>query len=206
MEKKFLYIFILVTVSLGAFLFIKYKECVLYDGIIACIRSEEDKEEPAPELAEREIDNIPNFDKYSVQRTFFVPAPLDLNSNPIGDQFKTKITETYTEKPNFAGQYTIASWGCGASCGAFVVIDNTTGKIYGDYISEKLTDGGSSYGMDFNVDSNLIIINPSQESNPDYFKDMDEYIKENLKKEKDLYPTKYFKWENNELVPIKLTP
>lgn len=203
MKRKLLYILILAITSIGTFLFIKHREPELYDGIISCVWPIEDEEKPLPEEVATEV-TTPSFAQYLVQEKYFVPAPLQLESNPRGALFKTRITESYREaEPNFAGKYSIISWGCGASCGAFVIVDNTAGKIYGDYISEKLTDGGASYGMDFNIESNLIIINPSQESNPEYFKDMDEHVKENLKKEKDLYPTKYFKWENNELVPIE---
>lgn len=202
MKKKILYTLILVIILVGAFLFIKHRNEEKIDtGIISDTWPE--GVEPPP-ITEETRGVLPAFDKYPVEKEkLFVPAPLDLASNPIGAQFKTKISEGYTDQPNFAGKYTIISWGCGASCGAFVIVDSTTGKIYGDYLSEKLTDGGASYGMDFNIDSNLIIINPSQESNPEYFEDMDEHVKENLKKEKGLYPTKYFKWENNELIPIE---
>jgi hypothetical protein len=206
MKKKLLYILILVIIALGAFLFIKHRE-ELYDGIITCVWPIEDEEGPVPELAEWEIDNVPSFNGYPVQEKYFVPVALDIDSNPRGALFKTKISEGYVEdQPNFAGKYTIVSWGCGVDCFGWVIINNATGQIFGDYMSEKLTDGGSSYGMDFNIDSNLIIINPSQESDPEYFKDMDDYIKNDLNGRKDLYPTKYFKWENNELIPVESTP
>lgn len=142
------------------------------------------------------------FEQYPVQEVFSgLSAALDLGSNPIGPKFKTRITEAYTGKPNFSGHYTLASWGCGVECIAFVVIDNKTGHIYGDYSSEKLTDGHSSYGMDFRHESNLIIINPSEETSPHFFQSMDEHQKNILKESVGIYPKKYFKWEGNNLIP-----
>lgn len=144
------------------------------------------------------------FEHYPVQEAFSgISAPLDLVSNPIGPKFKTRITEAYTGKPNFSGHYTLASWGCGRECMAFVVIDNTTGRISGDYISENLTDGHSAHGMDFNLESNLIIINPTEETSPNFFQSLDEHQKNVLKENIDTYPTKYFKWEGNNLIHIQ---
>lgn len=160
------------------------------------------KHRPEPELM---VVSVPKstFEHYPVQEIFSgVSAPLDLESNPIGPKFKTRIIEAYTGKPNFSGHYTLASWGCGMECVAFVVIDNKTGRIYGDYISEKLTDGHSSYGMDFNLESSLIIINPTEETSPNFFRSMDEHQKNFLKEGMGTYPTKYFKWEGNDLIPI----
>lgn len=143
------------------------------------------------------------FEHYPAQEIFSgVSAPLDLESNPIGPKFKTRITEAYTAKPNFSGHYTLASWGCGMECVAFVVIDNKTGRIYGDYISEKLTDGHSAYGIDFRPESSLIIINPTEETSPHFFQSLDEHQKNFFKEGIGIYPTKYFKWEGNDLIPI----
>lgn len=143
------------------------------------------------------------FEHYPTREAFSgVSAPLDLESNPIGPKFKTRITEAYTGKPNFSGHYTLASWGCGRECIAFVVIDNTSGRIYGDYISEKLTDGHSSYGIDFHLESSLIIVNPTEETSPDFLQSMDEHQKNFLKEGMGTYPTKYLKWEENNLIPV----
>ena len=34
------------------------------------------------------------------------------------------------EGPNFAGNYTIARWGCGSTCVGFAVVDARTGRVY----------------------------------------------------------------------------
>jgi hypothetical protein len=143
------------------------------------------------------------FEQYLVQEVFSgVSAPLGIESNPIGPKFKTRINEAYTGKPNFAGHYTLTTWGCGMGCIAFVVIDNKTGRIYGDYISERLTDGHPSYGIDFHLESSLIIVNPKEETSPDFLQSMDEHQKNFLKEGMGTYPTKYLKWEENNLIPV----
>ncbi len=203
MKKKFLYTLILVIVSIGALLFIKYRNPELYDRATTCIWPIEDEEGPAPEPAEWEIDNVPSFNRYPVQEKYFVPVSLNIDSNPRGALFKTKISEGYVQdQPNFAGKYTIVSWGCGVDCFGWVIINNATGQIFGDYISETLLDGGSSYGISFDIQSNLLIINPSEVDDPEYFKGMDERLKGFLRERKDLYPTRYFLWQEDELIPI----
>lgn len=40
------------------------------------------------------------------------------------------IREGAAKGPNFAGYFTIATWGCGSSCGSFAVIDAKTGRVF----------------------------------------------------------------------------
>jgi len=202
MKKKILFIFILVVISTGAFLFIKHRNEGKIDPGIISDTWPDDVERP-PITEEVTTGALPTFEKYLVEKEkFFVPAPLDLASNLIGAQFKTKISEGYTNQPNFAGKYTIVSWGCGTDCFGWVIVNNATGKIFGDYMTEKLLNGGSSYGISFDIKSNLLIINPSEVDDPEYFKNMDEHLKSFLRERKDLYPTRYFLWQEDELIPI----
>jgi hypothetical protein len=44
--------------------------------------------------------------------------------------FRTRLRRAASEKPNFAGHYTLTTWGCGAPCVAGAMIDANTGRVY----------------------------------------------------------------------------
>ena len=46
--------------------------------------------------------------------------------------FRTRIREAAKEPPNFAGHYVLATWGCGAECVSYAIIDVKTGGVYFD--------------------------------------------------------------------------
>jgi hypothetical protein len=50
----------------------------------------------------------------------------------VGDarNFRTRIKEAAKGKPNFAGHYIVAIWGCGSECLEGAVIDAKTGRVY----------------------------------------------------------------------------
>ena len=98
--------------------------------------------------------NIPQFKDFPVSETYHgTPAPVDLNSSPIGHTFRTVLTAGAKTGPNFAGHYTIVTWGCGSTCQDFAVADAKTGKIYD-------VPFGSENGTEFRLDSRLLIVNP----------------------------------------------
>lgn len=76
-------------------------------------------------------------------------AKIDFNSNQTAKDFKTAITEAYkNDKVNFAGNYIIATWGCGMSCISGAMIDIRDGKVY-DLPSDEQSEGiGNSYNSD----------------------------------------------------------
>lgn len=59
--------------------------------------------------------------------------------------------------PNFAGHYTVADWGCGTSCAAFVIVDDRTGRIYEPPEISKGVDLGVA-GPEFRQDSSLMVV------------------------------------------------
>src|SRR5947209_2789142 len=72
----------------------------------------------------------PAFGAYSTTTPeAFQTAALDLKSNPIARAYRTTLREQMSEKPNFAGYYRLAYWGCGASCAMFAVVNLKTGKV-----------------------------------------------------------------------------
>ena len=61
--------------------------------------------------------------------------------------------------PNFAGHYIIISWSCGSPCQMNAIIDTRSGKTI-QFIN-------SGIGLEFQLDSYLIIINPPTEDKYD---------------------------------------
>ena len=54
--------------------------------------------------------------------------------------------------PQFAGQYAVASWGCGTSCQFHAIIDVKSGAVY-------MTDLQTALGVEYRIDSRLFIKN-----------------------------------------------
>lgn len=76
--------------------------------------------------------------------------------------FRTRIREAAAEGPNFAGQYKIAEWGCGAGCASFAIIDEVSGTVYDPPFSGvtiKVSDKyeGGDPGYDYKPDSRLLV-------------------------------------------------
>lgn len=77
--------------------------------------------------------------------------------------FRTRIREAARQKPNFAGHYILARWGCGAECLESAIIDVTTGKVYMvDFTVCCLFSNpalANTELIDFRLNSQLIIFN-----------------------------------------------
>jgi ankyrin repeat protein len=81
-----------------------------------------------------------------------VPAPVDLRSNPVARSYRTRLRLGARKGANFAGHYTVVSWGCGSNCESTVIVNALTGRVYGGIGDER--------GADFQLNSNLIIADP----------------------------------------------
>jgi hypothetical protein len=117
-------------------------------------------------------ENPPRFDDFPVVEEFRgKPARVDLSSHPIARTFRTRLREGALKGPNFAGHYTLVSWGCGNECGQSLIIDLHTGKVYG--LAEPPNSPSSdragrvkhqvlefSRGVDFTLASKLLIADP----------------------------------------------
>lgn len=59
-----------------------------------------------------------------------VPAAVrpDL-SDPDAKAFRTRLQAAATASPNFAGTYSVATWGCGTSCVSGAAVDRQTGRV-----------------------------------------------------------------------------
>lgn len=85
------------------------------------------------------------------------PAPINFESNPDAKLFRTTITNQVEEGVNFAGHYTVATWGCGTSCTGYAIVDVMTGNIvdYVPYYENQALEGFVS-----SVNSNILVFNP----------------------------------------------
>lgn len=83
-------------------------------------------------------------------------APLKLEA-PMAKAHASRIRAAVQRCPNFAGHYTVASWGCGAECAAYVIVDNLSGEIYEPpEISRGISLGVG--GPEFRPDSTLMVV------------------------------------------------
>lgn len=106
---------------------------------------------------------IPSFAQFPADPFTGKPVPAVL-ATPGQRQFRTRIRERAAQGPNFAGHFTIADWGCGTSCKSGVLVDARTGKVYdvpfgilGYGQALKYADGSETGGLDYRLDSRLLI-------------------------------------------------
>jgi len=101
----------------------------------------------------------PRFEDYPVREQFAGSnAPLVLSRRDRA--FRTRLAAAARERPNFAGHYILAAWGCGAECLMGAAIDARTGKVY--WIPFTVCCWGADAGadfrpIDFRPDSRLIV-------------------------------------------------
>ena len=131
-------------------------------------------------------------------------ASPDLRGDRRSRTYRTQLRRWAAEKPNFAGHYILATWGCGTGCTQIAIIDALTGNVFHppgartnsvvDVHHELLVDGGSSrYRADFgalrySVDSRLLILIGTPE---------DRIENRGIS---------YFVWENDGLKRIRFVP
>jgi len=131
-------------------------------------------------------------------------AIADVRSDPRSRMYRTQLRGWATEKPNFAGHYILATWGCGTGCTQIAVIDALTGKVFhpagartnsvADVHEELLVGGDSSprradFGaLQYSVDSRLLVLIGTPEERA-----------ENR-------GISYFVWESDSLRRVRLVP
>lgn len=131
-------------------------------------------------------------------------AAPDVRTDPRSRMYRTQLRGWATEKPNFAGHYILATWGCGTGCTQIAVIDALTGKVFHppgvrtnsvvNVHHELLADGDSSprradFGaLQYSLDSRLLILIGTPE-----------HRIENR-------GISYFVWENDALRRIRFVP
>jgi hypothetical protein len=75
--------------------------------------------------------DVPSFERYRVKSGVIErPANVQLSSHPKAPKFRTVLADGAKTGPNFAGHYTIVTWGCGVACAEVGVVDARTGQVF----------------------------------------------------------------------------
>ena len=74
--------------------------------------------------------DAPRFDDYPATPYAGPNAAPDVLGDPRSRMYRTQLRGWAKEKPNFAGHYILATWGCGTGCTQIAVIDALTGKVF----------------------------------------------------------------------------
>jgi hypothetical protein len=77
-------------------------------------------------------------------------------------QYATMLREAAGRKPNFAGHYVFASWGCGASCIMSAAIDTKTGVVVWLPFTVCCWDVSVAEPIEFRLNSRLLIVHGSR--------------------------------------------
>jgi len=111
-----------------------------------------------------------------------VPARVDVASAPASRLFGTRLREGAAKGPNYAGNLTVVTWGCGTECQTVAVVSAQSGNI--------LTFLQTCAGVTYKLESSLLILNPSDPVavNPSYC------------------TTQYYVWTGHQLKRIKSPP
>lgn len=101
------------------------------------------------------LTTIPDPDDYPAKSTLTKkPAPPIINST-LTKLYRTRIRQGAKLGPNFAGNFTVVTWGCGMDAYMLVVVDGKTGKVFEPpFGCMALADG---YGLPF---GGMVGVNP----------------------------------------------
>ena len=94
-------------------------------------------------------------DRLSVDRYEGAPKPVNFNTWPEAEKYTTVINQAVSSGPNFAGHFTLASWGCGTDCFGYALVDTVTGNIV------TYSPVHESYHLgDCSIDSQILVFVP----------------------------------------------
>jgi hypothetical protein len=116
---------------------------------------------------------------------------INFHSCSLARMFRTRLRDTVSIGPNFAGHYAVNSWGCGTECIQIGIVDLQNGNVYMPGFSAQA-------GVDTHANSRLLIVNP-----PARLKEL--YGDSPLPD--DYFQTRYYLWNGRELeliYPVEL--
>ena len=125
---------------------------------------------------------LPAFEQFGVDEVF-KGKPVSPQITTSHRLFRTMIRRGAAKGPNYAGHYTIATWGCGTGCMSMAIIDAKDGRVLdgpfsdlGWGISFKYEGKYSSLSdnfepLSYRIDSRLLIVRgcPEDENCASYF-------------------------------------
>jgi hypothetical protein len=99
----------------------------------------------------------PQFNDYIVADKYRgTPARVNLSAPPAARYYRTRLREGAAKGPNFAGHYTIITWGCGSDCYDIAVVDARTGRVW-------FAPFTGAIDLEFRRNSRLLIVDPEAE-------------------------------------------
>jgi hypothetical protein len=96
------------------------------------------------------------FQQYPATVLHAVPARPQLET-PLAKQHATIIRKGAKQGVNFAGRYRVIDWGCGSSCGVYIIVDVRTGRVFEPPEISRGVDLGIA-GPEFRPDSTLMVV------------------------------------------------
>lgn len=104
----------------------------------------------------------PRFEDYAAKDSLSgKPAKVRIVSAE-DRKYAARLREVSRQKPNFAGHYVLASWGCGASCISTVAIDAADGHVTWLPFTVCCWDVDVTEPIEFRRDSRLIVVRGSR--------------------------------------------
>jgi hypothetical protein len=95
------------------------------------------------------------FGRYPAHVTFSGRrlASVNLSSDTAARRFRTVLREGAKSGPNFAGEYTIVTWGCGTECRQLAIVSARTGAVY-------IAPFSVEDALHFRRSSELVVVDP----------------------------------------------
>jgi hypothetical protein len=133
--------------------------------------------------AEPSEPTTPKFEDYAVAHVFRGKPPnVDLRSHPKAWTFRTRLREGNSRPPDFAGYYTLVSWGCGTACQENALIDARDGKVYFGPVT--------SLGSRYRLTSRLLVATAPEDIADYYLSDGAQTVPAD-----NFYVTEYWVWD-----------
>lgn len=103
-----------------------------------------------------EGNGIPKFQDYPVSTSYIGKPAKVVISSAKEKSFRTRLTEGSKQKANFAGEYVMTGWGCGASCIHGAAVSLKTGRVV-FWPGSICCWEGDGERLDFRINSRLIV-------------------------------------------------
>jgi len=128
----------------------------------------------------------PQLSDYPILSEKYTQAKdVDLQSYPKARMMRTRLKEAFKKPADLANNYVVMRHGCGTQCLVSWVVNKKNGKVLGSMQSD--------YGLNYALDSRLIVANP----NPAPCKKEDQGYCDFYKRHK--YQETYYLIENDQL-------
>lgn len=104
---------------------------------------------------------LPQFENYPAKRYRGRVSAPDLKSDPDARSYRTRLRNAAKGTPSFAGEYVVATWGCGARCLMGAVINAKSGNVIFFPGTVCCWDRNEESTLDYQLDSRLLVMRGS---------------------------------------------